>query len=585
MIRTAWQILLIGAVAAECCCICTAGGPIPTVRRAADPLSQTCLMPFAGDFRVPEDAGLPAETVHFENELGIKLRGWYLPAEGSQQTVVFCMGNTGNISIMLPYARILHGGGFDVLLFDYQGYGESEGQASVFSLQGDVRSAFDFVSAKTGRSSDQIGMFGVSLGSVLAMSVAAEKQAAAIAVEDVFIPSEMLDTMLEQDQATNAATKTMLRAMSGLLLSGVNPLVTVKGLKGPLFLIHGVHDRLLPPSATLRVAEASTQPTRVWMMQDTGHAPESLEVNEIEYAAQLQKFFREAFRGDVKDPALSYETKPEGNEFIVRATLEPPAGSDTGRSLQLAVCDRDGRFQFHRCTCRETETFAWKVPFQPTDVTVVEFCECDPASGDAWQPRLSGYSKALADYRSLAVDVFGSEEEAERLVQWQGNSFVWRPGEYPSRAAATVRSKLPAASDVPARIRPRYARLLARLQCWPGSEPAESDQDLSFAEAMLAYCPPDPDDYYELGNARIDLGFRDVAVARALYRLAEQRLANGRVEEGRDLLRRYLQVLPEWNRTTLNEERISKISTVADLKARPRRLRGLQQSQQREAAR
>ncbi len=547
-----------------------ADGILPELREAADPVSNAALMPFGGDFRVPADADLPAETVYFNNEFGTKLRGWYFPAEGSQQTVLFCMGNTGNVSIMLPYAKILHEGGFDVLLFDYQGFGASEGLASVFSLPGDVRSAFDFVVTKTGRPAQQIGVFGVSLGSVLAMAVAADRQAGAAAVEDVFLPTEMMDTMLDQHLNAGATAKAMLKTMSGALLAQVDPLVTAKRLQGPLFLIHGVHDRLLPPSGTLRVAEAASGPTRVWMMQNTGHAPESLEVNEAEYAAQLQTFFRDAFAGELRDPAVRYVAEPDGGEHVVKATITPAVGDTGAHAVQLVVSDRHGQFHFHRCECPEEETFALKVPFVPTDVSVIRILCCEPDPTECWTPALTDYSRALHDYRQLAAQVFGNEERSELAVQWQGHGFSMFRGKFPPGITRELLMQVPVPAEIPQRIRPRYARLLARLECWPGVKHAESDHELPFAEAMLQYFPADPDDYYELGNARIDLGFRDVIVARALYRLAELRLRKGRVDEARELLRQHIQILPEWYPTTLTEEQISGITNLEDLRGRQR---------------
>ncbi len=131
---------------------------------AADPVSQACLRPMKGDFRGPDQVGLTASEVHFVNVGGHRLRAWFFPVKNAGQSVLFCMGNTGNISLMLPYAKILQQGGFDVLLFDYQGFGESEGVPSVSALLTDCLAAFDFLQVHTQRAPEDIGVFGVSLG-------------------------------------------------------------------------------------------------------------------------------------------------------------------------------------------------------------------------------------------------------------------------------------------------------------------------------------------------------------------------------------------------------------------------------------
>ena len=58
------------------------------------------------------------------------------------------MANTGNISGMLPYAKLLVEGGFNTFLFDYQGFGGSKGVATATSLHGGAISAFDYLIAQ-----------------------------------------------------------------------------------------------------------------------------------------------------------------------------------------------------------------------------------------------------------------------------------------------------------------------------------------------------------------------------------------------------------------------------------------------------
>ncbi|MEO2019768.1 MAG: hypothetical protein ABGZ53_36005, partial [Fuerstiella sp.] len=92
-----------------------AAAEIPKFVATADPISQVCLRPMKGDFRRPEQVGLPASEVTFANAGGQQLRAWFFPGQDAQQSILFCMGNTGNISLMLPYAKILQQGGYDVL--------------------------------------------------------------------------------------------------------------------------------------------------------------------------------------------------------------------------------------------------------------------------------------------------------------------------------------------------------------------------------------------------------------------------------------------------------------------------------------
>ena len=127
-----------------------------------DPLSRSFLLPSREYFATPSTAGLPEEPVSFPNLGGKQLRGWFMDHPGTEKTVLVCMGNMGNISVMLPYARFLHQGGFDVLLFDYQGFGKSGGLGSVLSLYGDAQSAFGYLTREKKKRPEDVGVLGVS---------------------------------------------------------------------------------------------------------------------------------------------------------------------------------------------------------------------------------------------------------------------------------------------------------------------------------------------------------------------------------------------------------------------------------------
>ncbi len=172
---------------------------LPVPKPVNDPLSQGVLQPWVGDFAKPSVIAAESEEVLITNGNGLKLRGWYVPAKKNSvdagqdaRTILICMGNTGNVSMMLPYAKIFHDGGFHVLMFDYQGFGASEGDATCLSLYSDVGAAFDWLVNERKCKPEDIGVFGVSLGSVLAIAIAADRNAGAVAVEDVFVPEDMI---------------------------------------------------------------------------------------------------------------------------------------------------------------------------------------------------------------------------------------------------------------------------------------------------------------------------------------------------------------------------------------------------------
>lgn len=542
----------------------------------SDPISKASLHPWKGDFRTPEQVGLPADEVYFPNASGQKLRGWLFTAKESQQTILFCMGNSGNISLMLPYAKILQDAGFEVLLFDYQGFGQSEGIASISSLLGDCTAAFDFLVNSRQRKPEEIGIFGVSLGSVLALTVAAEKQAGPVAVEDVFIPNEQIDKLAKRYlRADDTMAQFAMATLKTLFLQRVDPIRNVKKLKKPLFLLHGMNDWLLPPSGTMKVAEVrqedSVQETRVWLMHNCGHAPESLEVNDDEYASQLKTFFVDAFDNQLSEPRVRIESIQQNDRrFTVRATVDCADVAEP-QSLQLVLADQWGRRHVHRGFWGGLQSVEITTYFPPTHASAIRFHNVK-VEGNSWQPRLTIFSEALLQYRSMASKFFGTARNSESFVAKGGQYFYSHQAALRRLNAKQVKEwlrDLPKPDDVPDRIRTRYALLLARLDRWPGERgttgaPSRLGVD-SWAELMLEYLPKDLDSYYEIGNARFQLTLRDSVIADALFQLAKRRLERGQVAAARRFLNLHVAVLPETVPTSLNSEKIALIDSVQDL--------------------
>ncbi len=545
---------------------------LPVPRNVTDPFSRMVLLPWVGDFERPQVVSADAEEVFVPNATNRKLRAWYFrpgsktdsanPAKDSK-TILLCLGNTGNISVMLPYVQILHDAGFGVLAFDYQGFGASEGEASCLSLYSDAASMFDWlVETKQCRAED-IGVFGVSLGSVLAIAVAADKNAGAVAVEDVFVPEDMIASQFGPNP--DALTSMAITAARSLVFEKVDPVRNAKRLSCPLMLLHGANDRLLPPSGTMKVASVAGPETRVWLMENVGHAPESLEVNDLEYADQLVSFYRDAFAGKNSQPKVKSRIQQlTANRFVVDIEIE--LADDRATPVQICVGSSagSGLCGFRRRMIHRTHRETIEVPYPVDHVSAITFLNAKAESGQ-WSEQLSAYSTCLAQCRLCYAILFASLAEA--VQQPDGTSFYFQRYRFPKAVAREVVSRLPEPASLPERIRPRYARLLARLLCWPAT--IHESEELEFAERMLDYLPPDPDRYYELGNARIDIGFRDAVVGDALFRLARHRLRHQKIDDARRLLQLHVQVLPPFVKTNLTPERIASISKLEDLDVPP----------------
>lgn len=134
----------------------------------------------------PGELGLDFESVVFKTSDNLRLTGWYIPAENSKFTVLFCHGNGGNIMHRLDSINILYNLGVNCFIFDYRGYGNSEGKPSEEGTYRDVRAAYKWLTEEKGIASDDIIVFGRSLGGSIAAQLASKVKVRALITESAF---------------------------------------------------------------------------------------------------------------------------------------------------------------------------------------------------------------------------------------------------------------------------------------------------------------------------------------------------------------------------------------------------------------
>ncbi len=134
----------------------------------------------------PSELGLVFEDVAFKSSDGLRLSGWYMPVESSEFTVLFCHGNGGNIAHRLDSINIFHDLGLNCFIFDYRGYGNSEGAPGEEGTYLDAGAAYKWLREEKKISPDNIIIFGRSLGGSIAAQLASKVKARALAVESAF---------------------------------------------------------------------------------------------------------------------------------------------------------------------------------------------------------------------------------------------------------------------------------------------------------------------------------------------------------------------------------------------------------------
>ena len=134
----------------------------------------------------PALSGLVFEDVYFQAKDGTLLHGWYIPAREARATLLFCHGNGGNISHRLDSILILHSLGLNVFIFDYRGYGMSQGRPSERGTELDALAAWQWLVDKKQANPSKVIIFGRSLGGAVAAGLASACGAAGLIIESSF---------------------------------------------------------------------------------------------------------------------------------------------------------------------------------------------------------------------------------------------------------------------------------------------------------------------------------------------------------------------------------------------------------------
>jgi len=209
----------------------------------------------------PKELGLRFEEARLVTEDGVTLHGWFLPVDGSRYTVLVCHGNAGNISHRLDRAILMHAKlKTDVFLFDYRGYGLSEGSPDEPGTYRDARAAHRYLNTARGVMPGNLIIFGESLGAAVALQLALEVPARALVLESPFTSiGDMARGMLPIP-------------FPGLLLrTKYDNLAKVGGLRMPLLILHGEADTTVPFAQGRRLFDAAPDPKWFFPIRGAGH--------------------------------------------------------------------------------------------------------------------------------------------------------------------------------------------------------------------------------------------------------------------------------------------------------------------------
>ena len=196
---------------------------------------------------------------YFTTPDGVRLHGWLFEAsDANAPLLIWFHGNAGNLTNRAEMAAELARRGVSVFLFDWRGYGKSDGTASEKGLYLDALAAYDYAKP---RARGPITIYGESLGGPYAAYVAKERKGAhGVVIENSFPSLRELGNALYRPLPLGWMAPFSMRTSAWLNEAGIKVLV-----------MHGTRDRVIPYSLGKKLYDDLRVPKEM-LTADAGHA-------------------------------------------------------------------------------------------------------------------------------------------------------------------------------------------------------------------------------------------------------------------------------------------------------------------------
>jgi fermentation-respiration switch protein FrsA (DUF1100 family) len=183
----------------------------------------------------PDQIGLSYKSVSFKAPDGVRLSGWFIPADSPRGVVIFCHGNAGNISHRLESIEIFHRLRLSTFIFDYRGYGMSEGTPSEQGSYLDMKGAWNYLIEHEGLAPSDIILIGRSLGGAVAAWLARQHTPKALIIESTFTSAPDL-----------AGELYFYLPVKLLCRYKYNALAAIREVRCPVLIVHSQEDEIVP---------------------------------------------------------------------------------------------------------------------------------------------------------------------------------------------------------------------------------------------------------------------------------------------------------------------------------------------------
>jgi len=236
--------------------------------------------PVAELLYTPNDINLDYEDVRIKTSDGLTLQGWFIPSNSESDIAwLWFHGNGGNNGHRISELALAHHRtGVNIFIFDYRGYGESEGKPSEKGTYLDSRAAMEYLSSRPDVDKDRIVFMGNSLGAALSVELALTQPPMAMILVSPFA------------SVRDMAKLTLpFPPVGWMVRNHYDNVARISQLNVPLLVLHGDEDDLVPISQGRKLYEAANQPKRFQTLDGAGHN-NTYEVNPDQFWGTINEF-------------------------------------------------------------------------------------------------------------------------------------------------------------------------------------------------------------------------------------------------------------------------------------------------------
>jgi len=250
----------------------------------------------------PDQFGLPYENVTFNTQDRVELKGWFIPSkEPSDKTIIFMHGWGMNRADIFKNTYFLRDLGFNLFYFDFRALGESGGKTSSIGYLEikDAAAAVNFLKQTYPQASARIGLYGLSMGGMVAICEAAHNPDIACVVAEAsyysFRRVVSRWAWVHRHVPYFPLMPIILHYIRRQLKANperYSPKYNIpKIAPRPVFLIHGRYDNLVPAAQAKLLYRRAAEPKELWLVPGARHN-KCAEVGGFEYKERLADFYR-----------------------------------------------------------------------------------------------------------------------------------------------------------------------------------------------------------------------------------------------------------------------------------------------------